>query len=131
LNFSINTVDRLASMGFSLLMPFTFPLNERLDCRHYCDDQAELIKKFLGVNNYERLLGLDSNAHFYRKLVQLYQTNLLVNGLNSAFSSHKLESKLMALPAYTIGFFSRQFSAQSIQRDVNTNDHLQFELFPR
>ena len=131
LNFSINTVDHLASMGFSLLMPFTFPLNERLDCRHYCDDQAELIKKFLGVNNYERLLGLDSNAHFYRKLVQLYQTNLLVNGLNSAFSSHKLESKMMTLPAYTVGFFSRQFSAQSIQRDVNMNDHLQFELFPR
>jgi three-Cys-motif partner protein len=130
LNFSINTVDRLASMGFSLLIPFTFPLNERLDCSHYCDDQAELIKKFLGVNNYERLLGLDSNVHFYRKLVQLYQTNLLVNGLNSAFSSHKLESKLMTLPAYTIGFFSRQFSAQSIQRDVNVSDHLQFELFP-
>ena len=131
LNFSINTVERLASMGFSFLMPFTFPLNERLDCRHYCDDQAELIKKFLGVNNYERLLGLDSNAHFYRKLVQLYQTSLLVNGLNSAFSSQKLESKMMTLPAYTIGFFSRQFSAQSIQRDVNMNDHLQFELFPR
>jgi three-Cys-motif partner protein len=131
LNFSINTVDRLASMGFSLLMPFTFPLNERLDCRHYCDDQAELIKKFLGVNNYERLLGLDSNVHFYRKLVQLYQTNLLVKGLNSALSSHKLESKMMTLPAYTVGFFSRQFSAQSIQRDVNGSEHLQFELFPR
>jgi three-Cys-motif partner protein len=131
LNFSINTVDRLASMGFNLLMPFTFPLNARLDCHHYCDDQAEMIKKFLGANNYERLLGLDSNAHFYRKLVQVYQTNLLVKGLNSALSSHKLESKMMALQAYTIGFFSRQFSAQSIQRDVNVSEHLQFELFPR
>jgi three-Cys-motif partner protein len=131
MNFSLTTVDRLASMDFSLLIPFTFPLNARLDCRHYCDDQAELIKKFLGVNNYERLSALDSNVHFYRKLVQLYQTNLLVKGLNSALSSHKLDSKLMTLQAYTIGFFSRQFSAQSIQRDVNVSEHLQFELFPK
>lgn len=131
LNFSLTTLDRLASMDVSLLIPFTFPLNARLDCRHYCDEQAELIKKFLGANNYEKLAALDSNVHFYRKLVQLYQTNLLVKGLNSALSSHRLDSKLMTLQAYTIGFFSRQFSAQSIQRDVNVNEHLQFELFPQ
>ena len=131
LNFSLSTVDSLASMGFSLLIPFTFPLNARLDCRYYCDEQAELIKKFLGANNHEKLSTLDSNIHFYRKLVQLYQTNLLVKGLNSALSSHKLDSKMMTLQAYTIGFFSRQFSTQSVQRDVNVSEHLQFELFPR
>jgi three-Cys-motif partner protein len=130
LNFSLSTVDRLASMGFSLLIPFTFPLNARLDSHYYCEEQAELIKRFLGANNHERLSTLDSNSHFYRKLVQLYQTNLLVKGLNSALSSHQLNSKLMTLPAYTIGFFSRQFSAQSVQRDVNVREHLQFELFP-
>ena len=130
LNFSLSTVDRLASMGFSLLIPFTFPLNGRQDCHYYCEEQVELMKRFLGANNHERLLTLDSNAHFYRKLIQLYQTNLLVKGLNSALSSHKLDSKLMTLPAYTIGFFSRQLSAQSVQRDVNVSEHLQFELFP-
>ncbi len=128
--FSLETVDRIAALGVSLLIPFTFPLNARLDCRHYCDEQADLIRKFLGANNFERLSTLDSNIHFYRKLVQLYQTNLLVKGLNCALSSHKLDSKLMALPAYTMGFFSRQFSAQSVQRDVNVSEHLQFELFP-
>jgi len=130
LSVSLNTIDRLASMGFSFLVPFAFPLNARSDCRYYCHDQKEVIKKFVGPNNFERLSSLDSNAHFYRKLVQLYQNNLLVKGLNSALSSHKLDSMLMTLPAYTIGFFSRQFSTQSVQRDVNVSEHLQFELFP-
>jgi three-Cys-motif partner protein len=130
LDLSLETVDRLAEMGISLLIPFTFPLNARMDCRYYCDEQREVMKKFIGVNNFDRLSTLESNTHFYRKLVQLYQNNLLVKGLNSALSSHRLESKLMTLPAYTIGLFSRQFSAQSIQRDVNVSEHLQFELFP-
>jgi three-Cys-motif partner protein len=131
LNISMDTTNRLAELGFSLLIPFTFPLNSRLDCRYYCDEQPETLKKFVGANNYERLAMLESNVHFYRKLVQLYQTNLLVKGLNSALSMHKIDSMLMTIPAYTIGFFSRQFSAQSVQRDVNVSEHLQFELFPR
>jgi hypothetical protein len=110
-------------------MPFTFPLNDRLDCRYYCMEQAEALKRFIGAGNYEKLRELENNTHFYRKLVQLYQSGLLVKGLNSAMSSHKLNSKLMSLQSYTIGFFSRQFSAQSIQRDVNVSEHLQFELF--
>lgn len=130
LNVSLNTIERLAAMGFSFLMPFAFPLNDRMDCRYYCDDQKEALRKFVGHNNFDRLSTLESNAHFYRKLVQLYQNNLLVKGLNSAISSHRLDSKLMSLPAYSVGFFSRQFSAQSVQRDVNVSEHLQFELFP-
>ena len=131
LNISLNTIDRLAALGFSFLIPFAFPLNARLDCRYYCSDLKEILKKFVGANNFERLSTLDSNAHFYRKLVQLYQNNLLVKGLNSALSSHKLDSMLMTLPAYTMGFFSRQLSTQAVQRDVNVSEHLQFELFPR
>jgi three-Cys-motif partner protein len=123
------TVDKLASAGFSLLIPFTFPLNDRLDCRYYCDEQAEALKRFIGAGNYEKLKTLDNNVHFYRKLVQLYQSGLLVKGLNSALSSHKLNSKLMMLQSYSVGFFSRQFSAQAIQRDVNVSEHLQFDLF--
>ena len=131
LSISLNTIDRLASLGFSFLIPFAFPLNARLDCRYYCEDLKEVLKKFVGPNNFERLSTLDSNAHFYRKLVQLYQNNMLVKGLNAALSSHKLDSMLMTLPTYTMGFFSGQFSTQSVQRDVNVSEHLQFELFPR
>lgn len=129
LNITLNTIDRLAAMGFSFLVPFAFPLNARLDCRYYSNDLKDVLKKFIGPNNFDRLSALDSNTHFYRKVVQLYQNNLLVKGLNSALSSHRLESNLMALPAYTIGFFSRQFSSQSVRRDVNVSEHLQFELF--
>lgn len=129
LNISLNTVDKLASAGYSLLIPFTFPLNSRLDCVYYSQEQGELLKKFIGGHHHERLSNIDSNHHFYRKLVQLYQTNLMVHGLNSALSSHKLESNMMALPAYTIGLFSKQFSAQAIQRDVNVSEFLQFDLF--
>jgi hypothetical protein len=53
----------------------------------------------------------------------------LVNGLNTAVSMHKLDSKLMQVPAYYIGFFSRQFSTQAINREVKAADHLQFDLF--
>jgi hypothetical protein len=35
----------------------------------------------------------------------------------------------MQLPAYYIGFFSRQLSAKAIQAEVKASDHLQFELF--
>lgn len=131
LNISLGTIDRLAALGFSFLIPFAFPLNARLDYQYYCNDLREALKKFIGPNNVDRLSTLDSNAHFYRKLVQLYQNSMLVKGLNSALSSHKLDSMLMALPAYTVGFFSRQLSTQSVQRDVNVSEHLQFELFPR
>jgi hypothetical protein len=36
---------------------------------------------------------------------------------------------LMELPAFHIGFFSKQLSAQAIQRDVKVSEHLQFGLF--
>jgi len=125
----LSVVDKLAGLGFSFLIPFTFTLNDRLDCKYYSQEHPQLLKKFIGSSNYERLASLESNLHFYRKLVRMYQNNMLVMGLNSALSSHRLESKLMELPAYYIGFFSKQYSAQSIQRDVNKREHLQFELF--
>jgi hypothetical protein len=59
----------------------------------------------------------------------MYQSNMLVMGLNAALSSHQLDSRLMELPAFHIGFFSKQLSAQAIQRDVKVSEHLQFGLF--
>ena len=122
-------VQQLSGLGYSFLMPFTFPLNERFDCQSYCREHADLIMKYVGVGNLDRLLSTESNLHFYRKLVRTYQTNMLVMGLNAALSSHQLGSSLMDVPVYHIGFFSRQLSAQAVQRDVNVNEHLQFELF--
>ena len=129
MNIPLTIMDKLAALGFSFLMPFTFPLNNWMSCKFYNQEHPEVVKKFIGSSNYERLSGLESNLHFYRRLIRMYQNNMLVMGLNSALSSHTLESKLMELPAYYIGLFSKQFSAQAIQRDVNFSNHLQFKLF--
>lgn len=122
-------IEKLADTGVSFLIPFTFAINNRMDVRHYCQEQEDVLKRIAGSGNYERLCSMESNFHFYKKLVRIYQNNFLVKGLNSAISSHKLESRLMELPVFEIGFFSKQFSAQAIQRDVNVSEHLQFELF--
>lgn len=122
-------VQQLSALGYSFLIPFTFPLNDRFNCQSYCREHADLVMKYIGVGNLDRLLITESNLHFYRKLVRMYQTNLLVMGLNAAVSTHQLDSRLMDVPVYHIGFFSRQLSAQAVQRDVNVNEHLQFELF--
>ncbi len=125
--FSI--VEKLSALGFSFLIPFTFALNDRVSCQSYCREQPDLVMKYVGVGNLDRLLSTESNLHFYRKVVRMYQTNMLVMGLNAALSSHQLDSKLMELPVFQIGFFSKELSAQAIQQDVNVNEHLQFRLF--
>lgn len=122
-------VEKLAALGFSFLIPFTFTLSERFNCQSYCREQADLVMKYVGLGNLDKLLSTENNLNFYRKLVRMYQTNMLVIGLNSALSSHQLDSKLMELPVFHIGFFSKQFSAQAIQQDVHVNEHLQFKLF--
>ncbi len=122
-------IDKLAALNFSFLMPFTFMMNDRLNYRYYLHENSEKFKRYAGAANFDRMKGVESNEQFYRRLVRLYQNNMLVTGLNSALSTHKLESKLMDLPAYSIGFFSRQFSTRAIQEDIKVSEHLQFELF--
>jgi three-Cys-motif partner protein len=130
-NFDIplTTIDSLASLGFSFLMPFTFMLNERLNYSHYLRDHPERLQRYLGINNFERLSGVQSNIQFYKRVVRMYQNRMLVMGLSTALSVHKVESRLMEIPAYYIGLFARQFSAKAIQEDVNLNGQLQIELF--
>lgn len=125
----ITTLDSLASLGFSFLMPFTFVLNERFNYQHYLREHPERLLRYLGINNFERMSGVHNNTQFYKRLVRMYQNRMLVMGLNSAMSVHKLESRLMNLPAYYIGLFVRQFSAKSIQEDVNVSGQLQMGLF--
>ncbi|MEO5978222.1 MAG: three-Cys-motif partner protein TcmP [Chryseolinea sp.] len=129
LDIPISTINRLTSMGFSLLMPFTFVLNNRMSCRYYVEENSEILRRFLGDQNMDKLKDLESNQHFYKRLVRLYQNNMLVSGFNAAISTHRLQSRMMELPAYNVGFFSRQFSAMAVQKEVNGSEFFQYELW--
>lgn len=123
------TIDALASMGFNFLIPFTFMLNDRSNYQYYLREHPERLLRYLGVNNFERMTGVQNNLQFYKRIVRMYQNRMLVLGLNTALSVHKAESRLMELPAYYIGLFSRLFSAKAIQEDVNLSGQLQIELY--
>jgi three-Cys-motif partner protein len=122
-------IDSLASLGFNFLVPFTFMLNERMNFQYYLRDQPDKLLRYLGINNFERLAGVQNNLQFYKRIVRMYQNRMLVMGLSTALSVHKVESRLMELPAYYIGLFSKQFSVKAIQEDVNLNGQLQMELY--
>lgn len=122
------TINALSDMGFSFLIPFTFSLNNKLDYRFYIKEQKDRLHKYLG--------GLDdtfkeakSNHEFYKRLVRAQQNNMLMLGLNTSLSVHKLDSGLMEMPYYYTGFFSRQLSPKIVQQEVLAESHHQFELF--
>jgi three-Cys-motif partner protein len=125
------TIDLLADQGFSFIIPFTFALNERINHHHYRTAARDRLKRFMGgYKDVERLeRGLENNVQFYKRLVRMYETNMLALGLNASRSIHKIDSALMEVPAYTIGFFSRQFSVQALQHDVLTARSVQYTLF--
>jgi three-Cys-motif partner protein len=122
-------IDSLASLGFNFLVPFTFMLNERLNYQYYLQEHPERLLRYLGLNNFERLAGVQNNLQFYKRIVRMYQNRMLVMGLNTALSVHKVESRLMEVPAYYIGLFSRHFSAKAIQSEANLSGQLQIELY--
>ena len=124
-----STLDSLASLGFSFLIPFTFMLNDRVNFQYYLREHPEKLKRYLGNHNFERMAGVHNNLQFYKRIVRMYQNSLLVMGLNTALSVHKVDSRLMELPAYHIGLFSKQFSSKAIQEDVNVSGQLQIDLF--
>ena len=72
---------------------------------------------------------MESNIQFYKRLVQIYQDNMLANGMNGSTSVHKLDSGLMEMPRYYIGFFSKLFSAKAIQQDMEAAHQIQYRLF--
>lgn len=130
LEMSFECVRQLAEKGFSFLIPFTFALNDRVNYEFYLVESRDRIKKFLGTDNLERVeKDVDSNMAFYKKLVQIYQNNLLSMGFNGATSVHKLDSGLMELPVYYMGFYSKNVSTRDVQDDVETTHHVQFDLF--
>jgi hypothetical protein len=121
----------LAEQGFDFLIPFSFVLNDRLNYRHYVRESQERLKRFIGdhtdIKRFES--EVNTNQTFYKKLVQVYEGNMLAMGYNTSLSTHKVDSGLMELPSYQIGFFSKQFSTRSIQQNVEATRHVQFDLF--
>ena len=131
LDMSFELVEKLSGLGFNFLMPFTFALNKRLDYRYYLKENKEKIKKYLGgYKDMDRLEDeMENNMQFYKRLIQIYENNILASGLNASTSVHKLDSGLMELPVYYMGLFSREYSTKAIQQDVEATRNTQFELF--
>lgn len=121
-------IEKLSSIGFSFLIPFTFSLNERLSCSFYLNEQREKLKRYAGFQ-VEQINEVQSNVHFYKRLIKIYQRNMLMLGLNSSLSVHKLNSVFMDIPMYYVGYFSKQISPKNIQREVQSTTQVQFELF--
>jgi three-Cys-motif partner protein len=129
LDLHFDTVSRLSEQGFNFLIPFSFAINDRLDYRFHLKENK--LRKFLnGLGDIDRVShNMNNNFQFYKRLVQIYQNNMLALGYNLSLSTHKADSGLMELPTYQIGFFSKQVSTKAIQQDVEATRHTQFELF--
>jgi three-Cys-motif partner protein len=128
LDIPFSLIEKLASLGFSFLIPFAFSINDRMNCRYYLLEQREKLRRYAG-NQIEQIKHDQSNLHFYKHLVKVYQRNMLMLGLSSSLSVHKLNSSLMSLPVFYTGYFSKQISPKSIQREVQASTQGQFALF--
>jgi len=129
-DLEFETVQKLAGLQINFLIPFCFALNDKLNYRFYLRDARAKLCSYLtkeGTDMVDRSTG--NNRTFYKRLVQQYQTNMLALGYNLSLSAHKADSGLMELPVYQIGFFSKEFSTQSIRNTVEAAGHTQFELF--
>jgi three-Cys-motif partner protein len=126
--YEFKLLEKMANLGYTLLIPYVFQLNSRSDFRHYLKEKRSEVNQFLGHSS-NSVLSSSSNTEFYKKLVRSHQNNLMALGYSVSLSAHKIESTYFELPSFTIGLFSKQVSAKGIARDVKENSHLQFELF--
>ena len=123
-------LSQLTELGFSFLVPYAFSLNNRLDYKFYLRDQKERLKKYVGgCNDLSAFDDIKSNQEFYKRLVRMHQNSMLMLGLNTSLSAHKLDSGLMEMPLYYMGFYSRQLATNTIQRDIRKSLHAQIQLF--
>ncbi|MFZ2907018.1 MAG: three-Cys-motif partner protein TcmP [Cyclobacteriaceae bacterium] len=130
IDIPFSTVEYLQGLGFSFLIPYTFSLGSRLDYRFYRKDQKERLAKFLGgFKDVDSFQDVKSNVEFYKKLVKIHQNNMLMLGLNTSLTVHKLDSGLMEMPYYYMGFFSKQLSPKIVQHDVQVENYHQLQLF--
>ncbi len=131
LDIPFDTIEVLSKMGFNFLMPFTFALNRHLNFRYYLKDDTEKIRKYLGgYKDMDHLgKGIENNFQFYKRLIEIYKSNLRSAGLRAITSIHKLDSGLLELPTYSMSFFSNNLSTKTIKQDVEVTRNLQFGLF--
>lgn len=130
LDIPFQVVRQLAEKDYSFLIPFTFALNDRIDYEFYTVENRDRLKKFLGIDHLDRLdRQVESNLAFYKRLVMIYQNNLLGMGFNGSTSVHKIDSGLMELPVYYMGLYSKNVSTKDIQESVESTHHVQFDLF--
>ncbi len=130
IDIPFTTLDKLNDLGFSFLIPYTFSLSGRLDYNFYMKEQRERLNKYLGgFRDIEKLEDVKSNFEFYKKLVKIQQNNMLMLGLNTTLSVHKLSSGLMEMPLYHMGFYSKQLSVKTVSGDIQKQTSTQFQLF--
>jgi len=123
-------IDQLTDLGFSFLIPYTFSLNSRHDYKYYQKEQKEKLCKYMGgFKDIDRFKDIKSNQEFYKQLVRTQQNNMLMLGLNTSLSVHKLDSSLMEMPHYYMGFFSKQLSPKVLRKEVLVESHNQLNLF--
>ncbi|RAW01691.1 three-Cys-motif partner protein TcmP [Pseudochryseolinea flava] len=129
IDIPFSTIEKFGRAGWNLLMPFTFPLNVRMNHAFYQTEGRDKLQRYVGVSGANKLSSVENNGNFYQQLVQIYENNMLVMGMNSAISAQKIKSQWMELPAYSMGFFSAQISAKAVQQEVQGSEFAQFELF--
>jgi three-Cys-motif partner protein len=131
LDIPFTVISKLNDLGFSFLIPFTFVLNDQLNYKFYIKEQREKVSRFLGgFKDIDRLeKDLTSNTVFYKRLIHIFENNMLALGLNASTSVHKIDSGLMEVPMYYTGLFSKQFATKSILQDVESARNVQFDLF--
>jgi len=128
IDIPFTTIDSLNDMGFSFLIPYSFSLNNRLDYKFYSKEQKERLARYLG-GLHDKFKDIKSNHDFYKRVIRAHQNNMLMLGLNTTLSVHKLDSGLMEMPYYYIGFASRQLSPKLVRQDVLAESHHQLQLF--
>jgi three-Cys-motif partner protein len=130
LEMPFSTFEKLAGLGYSFLMVYNFHLDDHHNHRFYCREQSDRLHRFLGGHHEEKKLAdTKSNLEFYKRLVQLHQNNMLMLGLNTSLSVHKLQSQWMQLPMYYAGFYSRQLTPKLVQKEVQAASTIQTHLF--
>lgn len=129
IDIPFSTIEKFGRAGWNLLVPFVFPLNVRMNHAFYQTEQRDKLQRYVGVSGANKLSSAENNGNFYQQLVQIYENNMLVMGMNSALSTHKVKSQWLELPAYIIGFFSTSISAKAVQQEVQGSEFAQFELF--
>lgn len=125
------TIHALNSHDFTFLIPLTFHLGNKIDHRFYLNREDEKIKHLLGtpLSNEWKEWKPESNTVFYKQLIQRWERKLQEIGMNSAVSTHKLDSGLMEMPTYSMCLFAKRYSAKAIQFDALAGSNIQFALF--